>query len=181
MKIDTAHLPIKISFEQTPKHTKDLMRTHTRSSKYYWVWIVLAVVMILVFATTIFSAERPQQMLMSYAIAVVPIGIIWYVIIRIAKRNQSRNKELYGHRTMTFDLDQIHIKTAVSSTIYAWDAVVKKVESSLSYFLYISSIQALIVPKDAFQTEADRTTFEELCAIKIGGQERTINALIDKK
>lgn len=64
----------------------------------------------------------------------------------------------------TFDINEagIHRKDEISDVQYKWSAFVRKEETNLYYFLFISGVQAIIFPKRVFKTVEERMQFEKL-------------------
>lgn len=58
----------------------------------------------------------------------------------------------------------ISSKDSVCESNYKWDAIIKKVENRAYYFLYTSSIQALIIPKRILASEAEKEKLSKLLA-----------------
>jgi hypothetical protein len=58
----------------------------------------------------------------------------------------------------------ISVKDELKEIHYQWAAIIKKLESQNYYFLFHNSIQAIIIPKRAFTSPADKLQFEKLLA-----------------
>ncbi len=56
----------------------------------------------------------------------------------------------------------ISVKDELKETKYQWASFIKKQESKQYYFLFISAIQAVIIPKRAFTTADEMLQFEKL-------------------
>lgn len=76
--------------------------------------------------------------------------------------NDPANSSIFKDIFMTVSEAGIHTKSSSTETKYEWNAFIKKQESKEYYFLFINSIQALIIPKRIFKNADERTQFEKL-------------------
>jgi hypothetical protein len=56
----------------------------------------------------------------------------------------------------------IYMKDTVSENRWKWEAFIKKQENEAYYFLFTSSIEAIILPKRIFKQAEEKTKFEKL-------------------
>ena len=76
--------------------------------------------------------------------------------------NDPGNSSIFLERSLLVSDAGIVSKDALVEINYHWNAFVKKQESKEYYFLFISSIQALIVPKRVFNNATERIQFEKI-------------------
>ena len=72
------------------------------------------------------------------------------------------NSSIFLEVSMIVSETGIATKDALVETKFQWRSFIKKQESDAYYFLFTSSIQALIVPKRVFTNAADKLQFEKL-------------------
>lgn len=77
------------------------------------------------------------------------------------------NAKLFGENQATFSDSNITISAKDSSFSCHWQHIVKKEETDEYYYLFISTIQALVIPKRALQSETEKTALETLFAQNI--------------
>ena len=58
--------------------------------------------------------------------------------------------------------DGVHVKTSDAETKYTWKAIIKKTETDAYYFLFINTIQAIIIPKRVFANNDEKAEFQKL-------------------
>ena len=71
------------------------------------------------------------------------------------------NSSIFQEITMTVSETGIIAKNALVESSYQWKSFIKKQESKDYYFLFTSSIQAMIIPKRIFNKD-ERLQFEKL-------------------
>ena len=72
------------------------------------------------------------------------------------------NGSLFLESTLTASESGFSLKDEMTETKYQWKAFTKKLESKNYYFLFLNSIQALIVPKRIFTNNEQQSQFEKL-------------------
>ncbi len=72
------------------------------------------------------------------------------------------NNSIFLETTMTVSRNGITTKDELTETIFQWKAFIKKQESEKYYFLFTSSIQAIIIPKRVFKNRDENIQFEKL-------------------
>ena len=72
------------------------------------------------------------------------------------------NSSIYLDTSVIISETGISTKNALMQTTFQWNAFIKKQESKEYYFLFITSIQALIIPKRIFGSATERIQFEKL-------------------
>jgi len=74
------------------------------------------------------------------------------------------NSNFFCKTELSFDETGITMKNEFSETRYTWHAIVKKSSTHKHYFLYLSQMTALIIPKRIFKSEAEKESFEKILA-----------------
>ncbi|MEO6846243.1 MAG: YcxB family protein [Chthoniobacterales bacterium] len=88
----------------------------------------------------------------------VIISVVWFVfyplwfdrrVIRQGNRflREDKTDNLFGRREIEFFPDRIQVISSVGNATYNASGIIKVIESPQALFLYISSIQALVIPK----------------------------------
>ncbi len=101
------------------------------------------------------------------------LGALYVCFLFLMVKNNFRDavKKIYAHpdnanffcRTeLSFDETGITAKNEFAETRYTWPAIVRKSSTSGHYFLYLSQMSALIIPKRIFKSEADKEAFEKM-------------------
>lgn len=104
--------------------------------------------------------------------AAIGIGFGHLNVKKQIKRNVERfyskevNSNFLSKKQMVITEEAIKEKDAVSETNYSWNAIIRKVEVDHYYYLYISSLQALVVPKRILSL-AEMQDLEYLMAKKL--------------
>jgi YcxB-like protein len=74
------------------------------------------------------------------------------------------NAHIFSNCELIFSETGIIAKGKYSSTSYQWRGIVKKDETTDYYYLFLSTVQALIIPKRAVKSEAEKIQLENLFA-----------------
>ena len=83
-------------------------------------------------------------------------------ISRIRKMlGEGSNRAMLGHQVVTFSPEGIFRKNQSTESKINWSAVEKVVQSDKHFFLYISSINALEIPKSCLPSEKEQKDFLE--------------------
>ncbi|HRE50004.1 MAG TPA: YcxB family protein [Flavitalea sp.] len=93
----------------------------------------------------------------------VPIFIKWSVRRRV-KDILSKKENLHVLDDAEIELTDTGIldKDAVSESRYGWDAIVRKVETPNSFYLYTNSYHAIVIPKRTIKSQEERQEMERL-------------------
>ncbi len=157
---------MKIQFTQTLQHVHDFAIHHWRHHTLRRFLIIFLLVFIGLSVYGIMTAEEgvTAAKILSYLIPMVLIVVIWVflmpVLIRMRFKRAKDQSVFTGERTIWLEEDKVVLETSELKNEYRW-SVIQKVElSKLSYLLYISSIQAILIPRDAFLTDTEREAFE---------------------
>jgi ABC-type transport system involved in cytochrome bd biosynthesis fused ATPase/permease subunit len=73
-----------------------------------------------------------------------------------------QNSLLFTEKTLEAGEHELLVKDSYTENKYQWKAFTRKHENQLYYFLFINSLQAIIIPKRCFKILEDRTRFEKL-------------------
>lgn len=162
---------MKLEFEQTVEHIRDLQKNHFFKSKWIKRFAIFFVIML---ALNFYTLNKDEGFKMETIISIIlPIfimGGIWYAILKYGNKQMSsgKNKDLLiGPRVVEFFDDKINYKTNILDTNYQWEAISNLKESDLCFYLYTGSVQALIIPKSAFKDEQQKKEFEDLIKSKV--------------
>lgn len=72
--------------------------------------------------------------------------------------NDGDNKAILGHQTVSLTPDHIFVKTQGTESKYTWASINKIAQNDKYIFLYISSINAIVIPK-TFSTPSSLQEF----------------------
>lgn len=157
-----------IKFTQTMQHVHDFAIHHWRKHtlRRFLVAFLLIFAVLTLFALFNRSSEAAVKAadVLAFIIPMALILVIWIFLMPMfikMRFNRSKDQSVWtGERKITLDEDKISLETDNVNTEYKW-AGIKKVEvSKLNYLLYVSSVQAIIIPRDAFLADTEREAFE---------------------
>jgi heme/copper-type cytochrome/quinol oxidase subunit 2 len=171
---------MKLIFEQTPEHIKDLQKKvflGGRLKIYLFVAITLILINIFNFTDSDAGSNsqdietvNPLAEILSWIIPIVIIGLIWYFVFKkMVGRNsiQKNSPSSIGPRELDITEENIHYKTNEFTGTFNWSGLTDFKESNLCYFLHIGRMQAIIIPKSAFDSKAQETEFTTLVNKKL--------------
>ncbi len=94
---------------------------------------------------------------------------MWYTIDRrISKMSEeSSNGDSFSTKITTVNDDGITETTNSASTFYRWSGVMILIEHNEAIYIYISTVQAIIIQNRAFTDKAEQERFVEYCKGKI--------------
>ena len=69
------------------------------------------------------------------------------------------NKAILGYQTMSLTPDNIFVKTQIGESKYTWASIDKIAQNDQFIFVYISSINAIVIPRKAFSTDSSLQEF----------------------
>ena len=72
------------------------------------------------------------------------------------------NASIFSEKIMEIDDSGILLKDALTESRFRWEAFIKKQENNNYYFLFTSSIEAIIIPKRIFKLSEEKSKFEKL-------------------
>lgn len=75
--------------------------------------------------------------------------------------SEGDNQALLGHRAISLSPDGMFIKTSIGESKIIWSAIDKVAQNNKHIFLYTSSINALVIPKNCFKSEKEKQEFLE--------------------
>lgn len=76
--------------------------------------------------------------------------------------NDPGNSSIFLETNLIVSESGISIKDILTETKFQWNAFIKKQESKKYFFLFTSSIQAIIIPKRVFKNEEEITQFNKM-------------------
>lgn len=136
--------------------------------KYYGRQILVNAGIIAILLYTQFFRSSSATLII-YAVILVVITILQLVSGRINAKKQAE-KITHDEDNSSFFLETLYDisdagiirKDENTEARFRWTAFVRKEETADYYFLFFSSVQALIFPKRVFKTMEDRKQFEKL-------------------
>ncbi len=72
------------------------------------------------------------------------------------------NANIFTKNTLQASAAELIINNEFEETKYQWKSIVNKVETDTHYFLYTNSVQAIIIPKNAFINNTDKIAFDKI-------------------
>lgn len=86
---------------------------------------------------------------------------MWYIMNKRINKLIKENKEgdLFNLKHIVIDESGIHLKSESSSSTYNWSSVIKICDTEKAVYIYVSSIQAVVIPK---QLVGEQINVEEL-------------------
>lgn len=76
--------------------------------------------------------------------------------------NDPGNNSIFLDMNLIVSENGLIIKNELKESRYQWKAIIKKLESNQYYFLFHSSLQAIIIPKRIFISAEEKMQFERL-------------------
>ena len=113
------------------------------SMHYWYMYIYLGILLL----TTVFQIFSSRNSIATQAEKVT---------------NDENNASIFSEKTVEIDDTGISLKDAVTESKFRWEAFVKKQENNHYYFLFTSSIEAIIIPKRIFKLAEEKSKFEKL-------------------
>ena len=91
----------------------------------------------------------------------------WLIRKSIGRRikdslRQPDNQHVLGEAEVTISETGITDKDEASESKYSWEAIVRKGETPLCYYLYTNSYHAIVIPKRVVRNVADQQELERL-------------------
>lgn len=163
---------MKLIFEQTPEHIKDLQKKVFFGGRWK-IYLIIAIVLVLLNVYNFIPSEtesyspdiemvNPLAEILSWIAPIIIIGLFWYFIIKRAYGKNAikkNNPSMIGPRELDISAESIHYKTNEFTGTFNWSGLTDFKETKLSYFLHIGKAQAIIVPKSAFESEEQEKEF----------------------
>jgi hypothetical protein len=121
--------------------------------KYYLQVMILYVAV----AGLYIFANRSHSLLLDFSVFFT-IGTIYFMMVPfLVKRSirsrvksvlaQSENQHVLNESEVTINENGILDRDTVTESRYAWEAIVRKAETRLCYYLYTNSYHAIVIPK----------------------------------
>jgi len=155
---------IHVSFQISEKEFKQAIRGLLISNRI-WIYAVIACSVLLVNLMGING--RYTMDVWSWILPVFLIVIIMFIIGRLSSsRSYKQTTFSKGELKYTFNEDVIEYDAPDSSGNLKWSALKKFKESKEFFYLYTTSVSAIIIPKRAFNSESDLNAFKRLVVSK---------------
>lgn len=165
-----------IKFEQTIDDVVALglyNKKHISIARKIVSFVPIAVLSIILLVTLYYYVFFRELVIFGTKGVVFVALMVFYAVLRTnwyyrlaskRKYNRIEYASWYGDRTLTFSESSLFTKTATAETHYNWDSFTKFGETNHYFFLFISKIQAVVIPKRIFllpQEEHDIKSFIE--------------------
>lgn len=152
-------MPLHLHFEQNEALLYDFTRNHILGRRSRKVLIITVVLLSIFLLIHLISQNFSLEAFLSWELGFLLFLALFIVFLPwISKRNIARTlaTSKFGlKREMLISEEEIIVKTEASDSTFAWNAILKTSESELSYFLFIASNQALLIPKDCLTAETE--------------------------
>ena len=145
----------------------DPNRKHYRFFYYLKVLLLYAVV-----AALYLYANRDHSIWMDLAIFSIIaflylLMVPWLIKKSVHRRvrqilSQSENRHILEACEVGLSAHGIMDKDNESESFYKWEAIVKKAETPLAFYLYTNSYHAIVIPKRALKNEAELQQLNEM-------------------
>lgn len=122
---------------------------------------------VLFMAVAIYAAQRVSLWIVAYFGVISLLWLVFYP--KFAEKSMKRRLKkfleegepgiLYGSRHLSFDEDQIVVDQAGAISEYNWHHITKMVEDNHAVYLYVGNVQAIIMPKRAFNQKDEVEKF----------------------
>jgi len=140
--------------------------------------MLLLIFYILFFIFFIFIGKTKLSVffLVPISLYFIPLIIFWdKYLLRKTKKivkkmlAEGKNKSFTDEQIVIFGDDKITCKDSFSNVEYSYKVIEKLEENEKYFFIYISSIQALILTKELFESENKMNDFRQFLVPKISG------------
>lgn len=136
---------------------------------YYYIRQIIPIVLFIIafYYTGIFERNSKFILLILGFIFLTSLLSLFNVRSNTVKQaekvaNDPGNSSIFLAISMIVSETGISTKDVLTETKFQWNAFIKKQESREYYFLFVSSMQALIIPKRIFNNADERIQFEKL-------------------
>lgn len=171
---------MKLIFEQTPEHIKDLQKKVFLGGRGK-IYLIIVITLVLLNAFNFIPSDVESNyenadteislaLVLSWVLPAVIIVLVWYFIIKRAfgKNTIKKNSpSSIGPRELDITEENIHYKTNEFTGTFNWSGLTDFKETKLCYFLHIGKVQAIIVPKSAFESKEQEGEFAALVNKKL--------------
>ncbi|MEP7163723.1 MAG: YcxB family protein [Ferruginibacter sp.] len=144
-----------------PENRKKKINYYIRQS------IPLVLFIVAFYYTGIF--ERNNKFILLIAGFLVLTSVLSFFSVRSNSIKRARkivddpnNSSIFLDKSMIISESGISVKDPLIDVKFQWNAFTKKQENAGYYFLFINTLQALIIPKRIFKNEDERLQFEKL-------------------
>jgi Ca2+/Na+ antiporter len=90
--------------------------------------------------------------------------------------NDPNNQSMFKNQNLSFEEKGIFMQNENGNCFYNWKAIIKKRETNLYYYLYINSLQAVIIPKRILTSIDRKNELENLIAKNISFEAEIANS-----
>ncbi len=107
-----------------------------------------------------------------YAITFAVLSVVWFLIYKSIYRarvkksvvkmlGEDKNRGMIGPKVLRLEGGKLSYESETSATEFKGKFVNRVLESETCYYLYTTSINAVVVPKSAFESKAQESEFVE--------------------
>jgi hypothetical protein len=104
--------------------------------------------------------------IVSSLVSVIIYFLIYYVLLNNTKNTPSDNGSILGHRYMEFTDNEVICNTDSSRTVSAWTTIKSFKKGRKSFYLYVDTNMAYIIPKRIFSSNEERENLSILLRVK---------------
>jgi hypothetical protein len=171
---------ITIEFKEEIEHLQDFNIYHTLNSKEHKRVLLKSKIFLSIFCFIMFfsvvSISNGSYTLSGFFKALILSGFICLLAFsssNISREKQIRNKTIkflnkpenrnfLKYEKLIFDANGIYVTTDISESSLKWDWIVKVASNDEYFFLYVNSMNAIVIPKSAFTNDLDKQLFIKL-------------------
>lgn len=155
---------IKLSYHISEEEYLLAMRSIFFSGRTI-IYALIACVFLLL--NTLMVEQDYRLMALSWVLPLVLILFFWVIILFFSfKRAYRKSAFSKGKLYYGFSDEEIEFEVPDSSGSLKWMAFKKVKDSKAFYFMYTSSVTALIIPKRAFESSTEHDAFRSLLISK---------------
>lgn len=171
---------MKLRFEQTPEHLRDLQKqVFLRGRGKIYLIVIIGIILINIISSTYSEPQVNNSTIsttnffaeaLSWIIPFTIIATLWYFIFKLLTSKASIKKNsptLIGSRELDISKENIYYKSDIFEGKFAWKGLSSFKKSKLCYFLHIGKFQAIIIPKSAFSSKEQEEEFVQLVSQKL--------------
>ncbi|PSR12006.1 MAG: hypothetical protein DA408_13135 [Bacteroidetes bacterium] len=153
-------MPITVSYRHTPELAYDFAIHYLKSRRLLRIGLLVLVLLIMLRIYYLLSqGEAATEQLINLLFPLAMIAILWFWLIPFSMKRQIKrahqSNSLGAERIFIFQEDELEVRAGNQSSAFPYDHLLALRASAQNYFLYISSNQALIVPKGPLSEAED--------------------------
>jgi hypothetical protein len=138
-------------------------------------WVVTAVLMLVATGILVGTVEADERWAAGL-IAGIPCMLLWLALpwlyfaairsstSRMYRESAGSNLNLIGPRRLTLSGDLLNYSTPISQMLNRWSGVERIAVDREAFYIYLSSVLAIVVPRRAFGSDAEFRAFAQLAS-----------------